>query len=39
MNPVVLVGTPSIGFGWIGISSTYTPGGRYSGIGASMSPW
>jgi hypothetical protein len=36
MNPVVPVSTPSIGFGWDGTSSTYTPGARYSGIGASV---
>jgi hypothetical protein len=38
MNPVVPVGTPSIGFGWSDLSSTYTPGAGYFGIGASMGP-
>ena len=30
--PLYLVLTPSIGFGPISISSTYTPGAKYSGI-------
>ena len=37
-NAVVLVLTPSIDFDRNDVSSTYTPGARYSGIGVSMSP-
>ena len=31
-TPTVLVLTPSIGFEPVSISSTYTPGARYSGM-------